>query len=316
MDSQEFYSTPPSFTDNSSRSPLKNKKIVSNKPQIKRQSSIKFEDLKRIKHLGEGASSSVDLVEDSNGKKYALKMINISKSKIKVMYSEIKSLHKCRKCPYVIQMFEAYYRDSKMHILLEFMDMDIETLFKRAKTIPEDVLAIILIQILNALKYLHEKKKIIHRDLKPANILISKNGVVKVSDFGLTGIKSGIQNEQVFKTCQGTIYYMSPERIQDKPHSFPSDIWSIGISCIELTMGKIPFSNSTYFDVMSEIEDIENIKLPDTLSLEFKEFVKGCLIVNPEKRKTASQLLNSNFIQKHSTKDISYLAEFVSKYSN
>lgn len=231
------------------------------------------------------------------------------------MYSEIKSLHKCRKCPNVIQMYEAYYRDSKMHILLEFMDMDIETLFKRAKTIPEDILALILIQILNALKYLHERKKIIHRDLKPANILISKNGIVKVSDFGLTGIKSGMQNEQVFKTCQGTIYYMSPERIQDQPHSFASDIWSIGISCIELFMGKIPFSNSTYFDVLSEIAEFETLNLPNTMSNDLKDFIKSCLMVNPEKRKTASQLLNSNLI-KNSKKDINYLAEFVSKYIN
>eukprot|EP01080_Neovahlkampfia_damariscottae_P005977 gene5977-9976_t len=234
---------------------------------------INFDELERVKHLGDGASSSVDLVKDHNNNLYAMKSVSISKERVKLMYAEIKSLHKCRRCPHIISMTEAYYRTGQLHILLEVMDMDLEHLLKKLKRIPEDILGLIIGQVLLALDYLHRKKGIIHRDLKPANILI------KVSDFGLTGISSGLQNEEVFKTSQGTILYMSPERLSGEKHSFKADIWSVGVVCIELCMGKLPYEHhNNFFDVMQEATSMGNIELnEDLFSNDFQDFIRALL---------------------------------------
>jgi serine/threonine protein kinase len=148
---------------------------------------------------------------------------------------------------------------------------------------------------------------------------MKRNGDVKISDFGLTGIYSsrlnptqlreqqatsagnyGMKNPMVWKTCQGTILYMSPERIQEQTHSFNSDIWSLGITLAELRMGKYPFKNhSSYFDILEEIKLIEKgqWQLPqDQFSPAFSDFLRQCIVVDPSKRPSAQQLLDHEWI--------------------
>jgi serine/threonine protein kinase len=137
-----------------------------------------------------------------------------------------------------------------------------------------------------------------------------------VSDFGLTGIKSGMGNDEVFKTCQGTILYMSPERIADQPHSFSADIWSLGVICIELTQGKVPFEKTNYFEVMDEVNNLSKMELSSSLySTEFQQFIRGCLEIQPEKRLSASALLNTDFMKKYAAIPMSALEEFIAKFT-
>jgi serine/threonine protein kinase len=142
---------------------------------------------------------------------------------------------------------------------------------------------------------------------------VKSNGQVKVSDFGLTGISSGLSNEQVFKTCQGTILYMSPERLSDDKHSFKADIWSLGVVCIELCMGKLPYEHqNNFFDIMQEATQIGSIQLSDELfSKEFQEFIGMCLKNNPDERPNAMELLQSPFIKKYENGNLKMIEEFV-----
>lgn len=103
-----------------------------------------------------------------------------------------------------------------------------------------------------------------------------KRGLSQDSQSSSQNSDYGLNNPMVFKTCQGTILYMSPERILEKPHTFNSDVWSVGITLVELRMGKYPFnSKGTYFDIMHEITTLNNLKLSkDLFSEEFADFVK------------------------------------------
>jgi mitogen-activated protein kinase kinase 3 len=110
------------------------------------------------------------------------------------------------------------------------------------RPIPEDVLAKIAFSVVSALDYLHTKMSVIHRDVKPSNILISRNGSVKMCNFGI----SGYLVDSVAKTIEaGCKPYMVPERIdpQGNPSQYDvrSDVWSFGISMIEISTGRFPY---------------------------------------------------------------------------
>ncbi|KAL0479702.1 mitogen-activated protein kinase kinase MAPKK [Acrasis kona] len=320
--SQPSLNSPPRVSYTTLDSPVKRNSPRAPKVFDHRRKSkeIRYENLKEISVLGQGASGSVMLVKDVNGQQYAKKSITIGYNvQTKLISTEVKALHKCRDCQYVIKFYDAFYRDDKIHLILEFMNGNsLESLLKEKKQIPENVLRFMTIQILKGLHYLHNKR-IVHRDFKPANVLVNKQGDVKISDFGLTGIFSrkatskqiqdqqiasaphyGTRNPMVWNTCQGTILYMSPERIREQPHSFNSDVWSLGITLAELRMGTYPFfHHSSYFDIIEEIKKLEKapIVLPEnTFSPAFDSFIKSCIVVDPSKRPSSSQLLAHHWI--------------------
>jgi serine/threonine protein kinase len=93
--------------------------------------------------------------------------------------------------------------------------------------------------------------------------------------------------------------YMSPERIHDKEHTFNSDIWSLGITLIELRLGKCPFIAKSYFDIMEAINNIKEFNYDENdFSYDFIQFLKSCLEVDSENRPKAIDLLKSNWIKK------------------
>ena len=96
-------------------------------------------------------------------------------------------------------------------------------------------------QICLAIKHIHDRK-ILHRDLKSQNIFMNQNGSIKLGDFGIA--KCLKNTVDIAKTVVGTPYYFSPEIIQNKPYSFKSDIWSLGILLYEMCALKMPFDGS------------------------------------------------------------------------
>jgi hypothetical protein len=280
------------------------------------KASEKIEDFVVVQHLGDGASSRVDLVRSTkDGTLYAKKVItNMATSQPKIILNEVQSLEKCKSCPYIIQLYQAYYKDGNIHILLEYMDGNsLQEVLRLVKRIPERIVKLIALQVLKGLHYLHNNSKIVHRDIKPANILIKKNGQVKLSDFGLTGIYSrrkhgndqnfgngkhyGAKNPLVFATCQGTVLYMSPERIREEKHSFNSDIWSMGITLAELLTGAFPFKSVQYFDVLDEINNMKELPIINGLcSEQCKHFLNTCVVVDPSRRPSAADLLQHPFV--------------------
>lgn len=153
---------------------------------------------------------------------------------------------------------------------------------------------------LEALAYLHDNC-IIHRDIKGANILLTDDGKVKLIDFGVSAVC--LSKDEKRNTLSGTPYWMAPEIISNKsgksPYDEKIDIWSLGITCIELAEKDPPLSELHPMRALMQIpmRDPPFLKNPKKWSSEFQDFIKQCLIKEPSKRPTATELLKHPFIE-------------------
>lgn len=112
----------------------------------------------------------------------------------------------------VLRCYGAFIKEDKVLIALEFMDGgSLANVLKKVGKIKEDMLGIITVQILRGLEHLHKVMKVAHRDIKPANILLNKNGIVKIADFGVSGQMEN--SADCMSSWVGTLAYMSPERL-------------------------------------------------------------------------------------------------------
>ena len=103
-----------------------------------------------------------------------------------------------------------------------------------------DVLGRIASAILGALLYLHEQHSIVHCALKPSNILVNSRGEIRLGDFNVSR-----ELEEQVEPAMSTMKYMAPEYLQGSPHTIKSDIWSFGLTLLELAIGSYPYSAST-----------------------------------------------------------------------
>jgi len=106
---------------------------------------------------------------------------------------------------------------------------------------------------LQGLKYLKEELHVMHRDIKPSNILANSKGSVKICDFSIC---AEFQSNQYAETYIGTVYYMAPERInprKDKGYNPTADIWSVGVTLVELATGEYPYPKEGIFAMLQHI---------------------------------------------------------------
>ena len=149
---------------------------------------------------------------------------------------ELTVLHECNS-PYIVGFYGAYTCDGEISICMEYMDGgSLDLILKKVNRIPENILGKITESVLMGLKYLRESHQIMHRDVKPSNILINSNGDIKLCDFGV----SGQLIDSMANTFIGTRSYMSPERLEGNCYTVQSDIWSLGLSLVEMAIGRYP----------------------------------------------------------------------------
>ncbi|KAJ2913839.1 hypothetical protein MD484_g6575, partial [Candolleomyces efflorescens] len=223
---------------------------------------LKNEDLVDIKDLGSGNGGSVKKVEHLPTKTYMAKktvLIDAKPSVQKQIIRELQIMDDCHS-KYIVSFYGAFLADPNICICMEFMDKgSLDGIYKETGPIDIDVVGKIALAVLEGLTYLYDVHRIIHRDIKPSNILCNSKGQIKICDFGV----SGELINSIADTFVGTSTYMSPERIQGAQYTVKSDVWSLGISLIELALGRFPFSQSESDDESDS--DFEGTLSPATM---------------------------------------------------
>ncbi|KAL6972928.1 non-specific serine,threonine protein kinase [Sarracenia purpurea var. burkii] len=168
----------------------------------------------------------------------------------------------------------------------------------------EVVIATILHEVLKGLEYLHNHGHI-HRDVKAGNILIDGHGAIKLGDFGVSAclFDSG-DRQRTRNTLVGTPCWMAPEVMEPSHgYDFKADIWSFGITALELAHGHAPFSK--YPPVKVFLMTLQNAppELNDRRDKKFSKMISTCLVKDPSKRPSAQKLLKHCFFKKARSND-------------
>lgn len=216
--------------------------------------------------------------------------------------------------PYIVCCLGYFIRDADVWICMELMSSCFDKLLKLIRQpIPESILGKLTYSTVMALNYLKEKHGIMHRDVKPSNILIDEQGNIKLCDFGISGV---LIDSTAKSRNAGCAAYMSPERINPstlgKPdYDIRADIWSLGISLIELATTVHPYAHcSNEFDVLSRVVVEDSPKLPDdqVFSDEFRLFVDYCLIKDHHQRPKYGALMKHPFFLRSSQEPVDVAA--------
>lgn len=199
------------------------------------------------------------------------------------------TIHKELRHAHIIRLYNAFQEGPTLYIILEYMDNG--NIFKmiREKTITVDVAVRIFAQVIGCLAYFHSKN-IIHRDIKPENILWNSSGHFKLSDFGFCGdfLEAGGR-----KTMCGTTEYIAPEVIMSERQTDKLDIWCMGILLYEMLHFRSPYQVKNTYWLMQEIKT-KKVVCESHVPKEFVEIILACLNVDPLKRPSAQQLLDSH----------------------
>ncbi|KAL2778520.1 serine/threonine-protein kinase 10 [Daubentonia madagascariensis] len=256
-----------------------------------------------VGELGDGAFGKVYKAKNKEtGALAAAKVIETkSEEELEDYIVEIEILATCDH-PYIVKLLGAYYHDGKLWIMIEFCPggaVD-AIMLELDRGLTEPQIQVICRQMLEALNFLHSKK-IIHRDLKAGNVLMTLEGDIRLADFGVSA--KNLKTLQKRDSFIGTPYWMAPEVVmcetmKDTPYDYKADIWSLGITLIEMAQIEPPHHELNPMRVLLKIakSDPPTLLTPSKWSVEFRDFLKVALDKNPDTRPSAAQLLEHPFV--------------------
>eukprot|EP00475_Leptophrys_vorax_P030398 TRINITY_DN4548_c0_g1_i1.p1 TRINITY_DN4548_c0_g1~~TRINITY_DN4548_c0_g1_i1.p1 ORF type:complete len:327 (+),score=93.84 TRINITY_DN4548_c0_g1_i1:173-1153(+) len=252
----------------------------------------------KISKLGGGAYGEVYKAINLKTKELvAVKIIDLEESKddILVIKREIDALADVSSCKQFVQYKGTHLLETKLWIVMEFVKGgSLGDILKKKGAVTEAQAAVVAREALLGLQHLHSNNRI-HRDIKAANLLIQEDCQVKLGDLGATvQLTSTKPNSD---TMIGSPYWMAPEVLRQDKHDGKADVWSLGITCIELVKGKPPNSHLPALRIVMLVPMSPAPKLEGDYSDTFKDFISQCLQKNPDTRPSVKDLLEHPFIQ-------------------
>jgi serine/threonine kinase 3 len=250
-----------------------------------------------VQSVGEGSYGAVwKGVHRQTAAACAIKIIPIDDD-ISELKKEIAILKKCQS-EFVVTYFGSYIKDKHVWIVMELCEAgSVNDLMHICDVhFDEQVIRTICASVILGLSYLHGQN-IIHRDIKAGNVLLTKSGQAKLADFGVSAQLSTMHAKR--KTVIGTPFWMAPEVIQESQYDGKADIWSLGITLIELAEFEPPYSNIHPMRAIFMIPSRPPPKFhePAKWSTQMNDFLAKCLTKNPEQRPSANDLMVHPFAQ-------------------
>ncbi|XP_022104846.1 dual specificity mitogen-activated protein kinase kinase 7-like isoform X2 [Acanthaster planci] len=267
-----------------------------------------IDSLEAIDELGFGSCGHVIRMRHKETRTIvAVKQMRRSgnKEENKRILMDLEVVLKSHNCPFIVQCLGALVSPSEVWICMEQMATCLEKLLKRLREpIPEQIIGKMVVAIVNALNYLKEVHGVMHRDVKPSNMLLDEKGVVKLCDFGISG---RLVDSKARTRSAGCVAYMAPERIDPPDPANPdydvrADVWSLGISLVELATGEFPYKNcNNDFEVLARVLSEEPPRLPPKrgFSVDFHAFVQCCLTKDCSQRPKYKQLMEHSFFKRY-----------------
>jgi len=261
--------------------------------------------------IGGGSFGKVyKALDRRTGETVAIKVIDVEEAddEVEDLIQEISILSEL-KSPYVTRYYGSYLKGSDLWIIMEYCSGGSCASLLKPGPIAEEYIAIMMREMLFGLDYLHADNKL-HRDIKAANILLASNGQIKLADFGVSGQITATMSKK--NTFVGTPFWMAPEVIGQDGYNEKADIWSLGITAIELAVGEPPWSDLHPMKVLFVIPQKPPPQLEGNFSATFKDFVRTCCIWLPEERPSTKELLKHPFVA--NAKNTTYLTELIERY--
>ncbi|GAX15740.1 serine/threonine kinase 3 [Fistulifera solaris] len=255
--------------------------------------------------LGEGSFGAVyKSIHKATGAVVAVKIIPNSTIEDEKIKGEIDILSRCDS-PYIVGYFECIIRPptdkpGELWIVMEYCEGGSMTDLLEASNgypLPEDSIRVVCASVVLGLEYLHGVANVCHRDIKCGNVLLTEDAHVKLADFGVSAELSNTLNKR--KTVVGSPYWMAPEVIRESHYDGRADVWSLGITVIEMAEGAPPHANLHPLRAIFVIptKPAPTLADPDIWSPEMLDFVRCCCRKEPSQRYDSALLSSHPFIK-------------------